>query len=260
MLQRALGRSDAHRRIAAAFVVEVCEQRLERRVVVGVSGDEHVVGLDEHVVEGDLGLGGRVHSHAAVHAGDRHTGPVHLDHDRPDSLRPCAAGPTAPHEHAVGHMSEGGVVLVAVEPPAPAASHLGEGASHLLYGRASVGFGDADRKKSFAVGHRRQPTSLEGVVAEVLDASRWSVVGELAPDRGGHVGSGDLFQHDRRLDVAVAEPTPFLANGHSEQVGGREGLGCFAGRLAGLVAVGGPGSDLAKGELTGELPQGGLVV
>ena len=56
VLERALRGADAHRRVAAPFVVDVRDQRLERLAVRRVAPQQHVVGLDAHVVERELGL------------------------------------------------------------------------------------------------------------------------------------------------------------------------------------------------------------
>ena len=144
VLERALGGADAHRRVAAALVVEVGQQHLERLGVRRVAGDQHVVGTDLHVVERDLGLGRRVHAHRVVDPGERHAGPVHVDHDRADALRAVAARPAAPHEDPLRHVAEGRVVLVAVEPEAGAV--LAQRGAHLLHGRPGVGLGDADAR------------------------------------------------------------------------------------------------------------------
>ncbi len=72
VLERPLGGAQAHGRVAAALVVDVGEQGLEPAVVGGVAGDEDVVGLDAHAVEGELGLGAAPQAHLAVGAGHAH--------------------------------------------------------------------------------------------------------------------------------------------------------------------------------------------
>ncbi len=72
--------------------------------------------------------------------------------------------------------------------------------------------------------------------------------------------AGYLFEHDGRLDVAKPETAPLLADRHTEQVGIGERLDRLAGDLTGLVAVGGTRSDLALGEIPGQLAEGRLVL
>ena len=188
--------------------------------------------------------------HAPVAAGELDPVAVHRHDDRADPLGPLAAGPPAPDQDPRGHVAERRVVLVAVEPPA--ARPVGhQRAAHVLDGRAGVGLGDADAHDGLAVGHLRQPPVLQGVAAEVLDPPGRPVEGQLAADGRGHVVAGDLLQHDGRLDVTESQPTPLLADGHPEQVGGGQGGQRLLGQLAGQVGVPGrrvppPGSPTSR--------------
>ena len=258
VLERALGGADAHRRVAAALVVEVGQQLLERSVF---DGSPAIRTSSGPISTSSNAISASVEACTPIEwctPGERHARPVHVDHDRADALRTVSPGPAAPHEDALRHVAEGRVVLVAVEPEAGAV--LAQRGAHLLHGRPRVGLGDADRDERLAVGHLRQPPLLHGRRPEVLDAAGRAVERELRPDGARHVGPGQLLQHERRLDVAVAEPAPLLADGHPQQVGGGQRLGRLERRVARLVVLAGAGRELARGDVAGELAQRRLVL
>ena len=74
VFQGSLRGAQAHGSVATALVVEMGEQSLEGLGVVGIAGEQDVVGLDAHVVEGELGLGAAPQPHLFVGAGDAHSG------------------------------------------------------------------------------------------------------------------------------------------------------------------------------------------
>ena len=94
----------------------------------------------------------------------------------------------------------------------------------------------------------------------MLDAPRRPVERELAADGRGHVGPGDLLQHDGGLDVAQAQAAPALPHGDAEQVGRGERLAHLRRHCALLVGLVRPWRHLATRHVAGELAEGGLVV
>ena len=214
---------------------------------------------DLHAVEGQLGLGGGVDPHPLVPPGDRHALPVGRHDHRADALGAVAAGPAAPDQHALGDVAQRRVVLVGVEPPAPGAV-LDQRRPHVLHGRAGVGLGDPDADDRVAVGHRRQPALLHRLGAEVLDAPRRPVEGQLAADGRGHVGPRDLLEHDGGLDVAQAHAAPLLPHRDAEQVGRGQRLAQLGRHRAVLVGLVRPRRHLALGHVAGQLAQRRLVL
>ena len=93
-----MGSADAHRRVAATFVVEVGKQRLEGLAVTRVTGEKDVVLADRDVVECELGLGAPAQAHLLVHAGDAHAARGEVDDGRADALGALATREPAPHE------------------------------------------------------------------------------------------------------------------------------------------------------------------
>jgi hypothetical protein len=259
VLEGALGGAHAHGGVAAALVVQVGEQDLERLGVVGVPGDQHVLRFDAHAVEGDLGLGRAVQAHVVVGAGDRHALAVERHDHRPDPLGATAPRPPAPHERRRRRVPERRVVLVPVEPEATVAV-VGQRRAHVLDGRAGVGLGDADADDGVAGGALRQPPLLERRVAEVLDAPGRAVEGQLRGDGGRDVDPGDLLEDDGGLDVAHPHPAEVLADRDAVEVGGGQRLAGPLRHLAGRVPRGGVRGDLAQRDVTGQLAQRLLVV
>src|SRR5205085_2650494 len=80
-----------------------------------VAGDEHVVGLDAHVVEGELGLRATSQPHLLVHAGDADAGGGEVDDDGANALGPFAARKARPDQAGGRLVAAGDVVLVGVE-------------------------------------------------------------------------------------------------------------------------------------------------
>ena len=167
VLERALRGADAHRRVAAAFVVDVRDQRLERLAVRGVAPQQHVGGLDAHVVERELGLARRAQPHLHVRAGDGHARRLEVDDHRADALGARALGEAAPHEARHRFVPAGHVVLVGVEAEAVAVGR--EAGAHVADGGAGFGLADADAEQAVAARGGREPAIAELVGAEVLD-------------------------------------------------------------------------------------------
>ena len=88
---------------------------MNESLFVGITDEEHVFGLDAHVVEGELGLARAAQAHLLVGAGDRHAVGGEVDDDRADALGALAAGEAAPDEARGRLVAAGDVVLVRVE-------------------------------------------------------------------------------------------------------------------------------------------------
>ncbi len=108
-----------------------------------------------------------------------------------------------------------------------------------------------------AIGSHR---SRRPVGAEVLDRPRRTVEDELGEDRARHVGPGELFEHDRGLDVAEAGAAPPLADGDAEQLGLAHRVPRPLREFLGLVAVARHRREFAFGDVACELAQRGLVL
>ena len=258
VLERALRGADTHRRVAAAFVVDVRDQRLERLAVRGVAPQQHVVGLDPHVVERELGFARRPQTHLDVRARDRDARRLEVDHHGADALRPGTVGETAPHEARAGFVTTCDVVLVGVQPESVTVGT--EAGAHVADRASGLGLADSDAEQAFAARRDRQPAVLHRVVAEVLDRARRSVEDELGEDCARHVGARELFEDDRRLDVAESGAAPALTDGDAEQLGLAHSVPRPLRELFGLVAVTRHRRELALGDITCELPQRGLIL
>ena len=154
-------------------------------------------------------------------------------------------------------MPTGDVVLVRVEAEAVAVGR--EPGAHVPDGAAGFGLADPDAEQAVAARRDRQPAVLHRVVPEVLDRTGRTVEDQLGEDRARDVGAGELFEHDRGLDVAEPGAAPALADRDAEQLGLAHAVPGPLRELLGLVAVAGHRRELALGDVAGELPQRGLV-
>ncbi len=258
VFERALRGTDAHRRVAAALVVDVRDQGLERFAVLGVAEQEHVDWLDPHVVERELGFTGSAQAHLLVGARDRDPVRGEIDDHRTDSLRSVAAGEAAPDEACGRLVAAGDVVLVGVQPVAVAIG--GEPSAHVVDRGAGFGLADPDAEQRLTGRGEGQPAFLECFRAEVLDGPRRAVEGELGEDGARHVGAGELLQDDRRLDVAHPHPAVLLVDGDAEQVGRADRVPGTLGELLGLVPVPGHRCELPLGDIAGDRAQRLLIL
>jgi hypothetical protein len=250
--------TDAHRGVAAALVVDVRDQRLERLAVLGISPQQHVARLDAHVVEGELGLARGAQPHLHVRAGNGDARRPEVDHDRADPLRARALGEAAPHEARDRFVAARHVVLVGVEAEALAVGR--QARPHVTDRRARFRLADADAEQPLAARGDRQPAVAQRIGAEMLDRARGTVEDQLGEDRARHVGPGQLLQHDRRFDIAETRAAPSLADRDAEELGLAHRVPRRLRELLGLVALAGHRRERPVRDVACELAQRGLVL
>src|SRR5581483_642874 len=170
-------------------------------------------------------------------------GAGHRSHGHPGAdLRPCVR-------------DEG---LAAVDHPAVAVAHR----ARLRAARvgAGLGLGEAEGPELLAAEQLGQVALPLLVGAEVDEGRDAQADRGLQGDGQRGVAAGDLLQGEAVGDEVAAGTAHALGEGQGEEAEPGHAGDQVVGELAGLVVVGGPGDDLALGEVAAEVADGALLV